>query len=338
MHIAGSRDEPEVLGNAKFPVNKGGLCIKGWSAAATLGHPDRLTTPLVRSEDGALVPASWEAALDRISHALKKVQNVSGRDAVGVFGGGSLTNEKAYLLGKFARVALRISNIDYNGRFCMSSAAAAASAALGLDRGLPFPLEDIAHTDVILLVGANVAETMPPILQYFEAQQENGGALIVVDPRRTPTALWAAQHLQLKPGSDAALANGLLHVLIRDGLLDEPYIRDRTDGFEEARRVAATYWPERVEQLTGVAEADVIAAAHRIGKARRVMILTARGPEQQAQGVGNTLAYLNLALAVGKIGAPFSGFGSLDRAGQRSGRTRARTKGRSTSRLPAHRR
>ncbi len=98
MHIAGDREAPEVLGNAKFPVNKGGLCIKGWSAGATLAHPDRLTTPLVRSEDGALVPASWEAALDRIAHALKKVQNVSGRDAVGVFGGGSLTNEKAYLL------------------------------------------------------------------------------------------------------------------------------------------------------------------------------------------------------------------------------------------------
>src|SRR2546430_2356860 len=98
MLVGGSRDSPEVLGNAKFPVNKGGLCVKGWTAGATLGHRDRLTTPLVRSADGALVPASWDTALDRIAHALKEVQRQSGRDAVGVFGGGSLTNEKAYLL------------------------------------------------------------------------------------------------------------------------------------------------------------------------------------------------------------------------------------------------
>jgi assimilatory nitrate reductase catalytic subunit len=335
MHVAGSREAPEVLGNARFPVNKGGLCVKGWSAGATLAHPDRLTTPLVRSADGALVAATWDSALDRIADALKDVQRHSGRDAVGVFGGGSLTNEKAYLLGKFARVALRTANVDYNGRFCMSSAAAAVTSALGVDRGLPFPLEDIAHADVIVLVGANVAETMPPILQYFEAQHANGGALIVIDPRRTPTALWATAHLQLKPGSDAALANGLLHVLIRDRLVDETYIRDRTEGFEEARRVAATYWPERVEQLTGVAEGDVIAAAHRIGKAQRVMILTARGPEQQAQGVNNTLAYLNVALAVGKVGLPFSGFGSLTGQGNGQG---GREHGQKCDQLPGYRR
>jgi assimilatory nitrate reductase catalytic subunit len=335
MLVGGSRDSPEVLGNAKFPVNKGGLCVKGWTAGATLGHRDRLTTPLVRSADGALVPASWDTALDRIAHALKEVQRQSGRDAVGVFGGGSLTNEKAYLLGKFARVALRTANVDYNGRFCMSTAAAAATAALGVDRGLPFPLEDIAHTGVILLVGANVAETMPPILQYFEAQQANGGALIVVDPRRTPTALWAKQHLQLKPGSDAALANGLLHVLIRDGLVDQAYVRDRTEGFEEARRVAATYWPDRVEQLTGIAEADVVEAAHRIGEAQSVMILTARGPEQHAQGVNNTLAYINIALAVGKVGAPFSGYGTLTGQGNGQG---GREHGQKADQLPGYRR
>ena len=334
MLVAGERESPDVLGNARFPVNKGGLCVKGWSAGATLAHPDRLTTPLVRSPAGTLVATSWDAALDRIAHALKKVQTESGRDAVGVFGGGSLTNEKAYLLGKFARVALRTANIDYNGRFCMSTAAAAMNAALGVDRGLPFPIDDIAHTDVILLAGANVAETMPPILQYFEAQQENGGALIVVDPRRTPTALWAKQHLALKPGSDAALANGLLHVLIRDGLIDDAYIRDRTEGFEEARRIAAAYWPERVERITGVAEADLVAAAQRLGQARRAMVLTARGPEQQAQGVNNTLAYLNLALALGKVGAPFSGFGSITGQGNGQG---GREHGQKADQLPGYR-
>ena len=169
--------------------------------------------------------------------AIRATQRRHGRDAVGVFGGGSLTNEKAYLLGKFARVALGTANIDYNGRFCMSSAAAGGiDARFGLDRGLPFPLDDIPHAEVILLVGGNVAETMPPIMQYFEAQQRNGGTLIVVDPRRTATAQWATRHLPLRPGSDAALANGLLHVLIREGLIDEAYIASRTEGL---RRGAA---------------------------------------------------------------------------------------------------
>src|SRR5882757_668766 len=171
-----------------FPVNRGGLCQKGWSAAELLDDPERLTTPLLRDAKGRpLRPASWDEALDRIAFEIRNAQVCFGPDAVGVFGGGSLTNEKAYLLGKFARVALRTSHIDYNGRFCMSSAAAGSIKALGLDRGFPFPLEDIPRAETILLIGSNVAETMPPIMQYFEAQRSNGGSLIVVDPRSTPT-------------------------------------------------------------------------------------------------------------------------------------------------------
>jgi assimilatory nitrate reductase catalytic subunit len=335
LHLAGTRESPAIMGNPKFPVNKGGLCVKGWTAGATLAHADRLTTPLVRGADGRLAPATWDAALDRVASAFKEIQRQSGRDAVGVFGGGSLTNEKAYLLGKFARVALRTANIDYNGRFCMSSAAAAMTAALGLDRGLPFPLEDIARTEVILLVGANVAETMPPILQYFEAQQSGGGSLVVIDPRRTATAVWAKQHLSLRPGSDLALANGLLHVLIRDGFVAEEYVRDRTEGFDEVRRLAATYWPERVEQITGVPEGALVEAAQRLGRAKSAMVLTARGPEQQAQGVANTLAYLNVALALGKVGAPHSGFGSLTGQGNGQG---GREHGQKADQLPGYRR
>ena len=143
-----------------------------------------------------------------------------------MFGGGSLTNEKAYLMGKFARVALRTPNIDYNGRFCMSSAAAASIRAFGIDRELPFPVEDIAGAKTILLVGSNAAETMPPIMQYFGRHQEAGGRLIVADPRATPTVQKADLHLQLTPGADAALANGLLHVMIVEGLIDEDYIRE----------------------------------------------------------------------------------------------------------------
>lgn len=324
-----------IAPNPRFPVNNGGLCAKGWSAAATLQHAERLRQPLVRNARGVLAPATWEEALAAVVTRFQATQRRYGRDAVGVFGGGSLTNEKAYLLGKFARVALGTSNIDYNGRFCMSSAAAATSRALGIDRGLPFPVEDIARASVVLLVGGNPAETMPPIMQYFETQQRDGGLLFVVDPRQTATARWSRAHLRLRPGTDAALANGVLHVLIRDGLVDATYIAARTEGFADARRVAAAYWPERTEQITGVPEAQIIALAHALGRATRPMILTARGPEQQSQGVTNTLAYLNLALALGAVGRPGSGFGTLTGQGNGQG---GREHGMKADQLPGYRR
>jgi assimilatory nitrate reductase catalytic subunit len=335
MHLAGAPHAPEVLANGKFPVNNGGLCIKGWTAAATLAHPERLRTPLVRAPSGRLEEASWDAALDFVAQRIESIQRRSGRDAVGVFGGGSLTNEKAYWLGKFARVALRTSRIDYNGRFCMSSAAAATSKAFGIDRGLPFPLADIAEASVVLLVGANVAETMPPIMQYFEAQQEQGGALIVVDPRRTATAQWATRHLAIRPGSDAALAHGLLHVLIRERLVDCAYIDARTDGFDEVRRLVAAYWPERVDPITGIPAAVIVDTARALGRAARPMILTARGPEQQAHGVLNTLAYINVALALGAVGKRGSGYGCLTGQGNGQG---GREHGQKADQLPGYRR
>jgi assimilatory nitrate reductase catalytic subunit len=334
MYLKGPRETITVVGNAAFPVNKGGLCVKGWTAPALLSHPDRLRSPLARNAQGTLVPVTWDEALTRIISAFQRTQARYGYDAVGVFGGGSLTNEKAYLLGKFARVALRTSNIDYNGRFCMSSAAAASQKAFGLDRGLPFPLADLPHAQVVLLLGSNIAETMPPMMQYIEAQRSNGGKLIVVDPRFSATASSSTLHLGLTPGSDAALANGLLHILIRDGRIDRDYILERTEGFEQVKAVAATYWPERVERLTGVPEAQLILAAHMLGTATSAMLLTARGVEQQSQGVNNTLAYINIALALGLVGRPYSGYGCLTGQGNGQG---GREHGQKADQLPGYR-
>ncbi|HLJ56570.1 MAG TPA: molybdopterin oxidoreductase family protein [Chthonomonadaceae bacterium] len=319
-----------------FPTNKGGLCQKGWSAAELLSRLDRLTAPLMRTAKGEpLRPVSWDAALDRTAAEIRRVQDRHGREAIGVFGGGGLTNEKAYLLGKFARVGLQTPNIDYNGRFCMSSAASASLRAFGIDRGLPFPLEDIPRAEVILLVGANPAETMPPIMQYFEAQKRSGGSLIVVDPRRTPTARSSTLHLQLTPGTDMAVAIGLLHIALRDSLVDCDFIADRTRGFDAVRRDAASFWPDRVERLTGVPAAVLEQAARLLGRAKSAMILTARGPEQQAKGVDNTLAFINLALALGMIGKPGSGWGCLTGQGNGQG---AREHGQKADQLPGYRR
>jgi assimilatory nitrate reductase catalytic subunit len=333
--VTRSGDALSVAGDPQFPVNAGALCVKGYTAAETLSHPERITSPLVRNTNGELIPTDWEHAFSAIASAVRTVQRRFGRDAMGVFGGGSLTNEKVYLLGKFARTVLRTPNIDYNGRFCMSSAASASIRAFGLDRGLPFPVADIASTDTVLLIGANPAETMPPLMRYFRAQRDAGGQLVVVDPRRTATAQEATLHLRLTPGTDAVLANGLLHVLIRERLVDEEYIRERTEGFEAVRALAATFWPERVERITGIPQRDIVEAARALGLARHAMVLTARGAEQQTQGVGNVLAFINLALATGRVGRPLSGYGCITGQGNGQG---GREHGQKADQLPGYRR
>jgi assimilatory nitrate reductase catalytic subunit len=334
VHVTAGADGLGLSGNDAYPVNNGSLCTRGRAATATFGRPDRLRTPLVRTAAGILEPASWDEALNLVAQRFGELQTRFGPDSIGVFGSGALTNEKAYLLAKFARVALGTANIDSNARFCMSSAAAASTMAFGLDRGLPFPLQDIPQATAILLAGANIAETMPPLMQYFDDQQARGGSLVVVDPRRTATADRATRHLAIRPGTDAALANGILHVLVRDDLIDAAYIRERTDGFEAVRRIAEIYWPGRVEEITGVSEADIIETARRLAAAPHPMILTARGPEQQSEGVNNTLAYINIALALGAVGRPFSGYGCLTGQGNGQG---GREHGQRADQLPGYR-
>ncbi len=318
-----------------FPTNRGGLCRKGWTSAELLRHPGRLTTPLMRDRDGELRPASWEAALTRVADGLSDVQERHGAAAAGLFGGGGLTNEKAYLLGKFARVGLRTPSIDYNGRFCMSSAATAGQRAFGLDRGLPFPLEDVADASVVLLVGANTAETMPPAMRVLEEQRRRGGRLIVVDPRRTPTAAAAWKHLAPAPGTDLALANGLLHVVVRERLIDRPFIDARTTGFAAVRRAVASYWPDRVERITGVPEATVREVARTLARARTLVVLTARGAEQHSTGTETVLAYVNLLLALGQAGRPGCGYGCITGQGNGQG---GREHGQKADQLPGYRR
>lgn len=332
------REEPDgvTVLPRQFPTNRGGLCQKGWTAAELLDHPERLTTPLLRDPaSGELRPASWDAALKRIVTGIRAVQAESGRDAVAVFGGGGLTNEKAYALGKFARVALRTRHIDYNGRFCMSSAAAAGLRAFGVDRGLPFPLADLGRADTLLLVGANPAETMPPLVRWLTEQRRNGGRLIVVDPRATATARQADLHLQPLPGTDLAVANALLHIALTEGWVDRAYVGERTTGFAAVRRSVAAWWPARAEQLSGVPVADLEATARALGTAGRAIILTARGAEQHAKGVDTVTAYVNLALALGLPGRPGSGYGCLTGQGNGQG---GREHGQKADQLPGYRR
>ncbi len=324
-----------IMPDPDFPVNQGRMCIKGFSAAELLRSGDRITVPLKRRSESNFAPISWREALDEIASSIRALQAKHGADSVAVFGSGALTNEKAYLLGKFARVALGSANIDYNGRYCMSSAAAGQNKAFGIDRGLPFPISDIAQCETVALWGANSADTLPPIMQWFEKQKANGGKLIVIDPRRTETALAASLHLQLTPGTDLALANGMLHVALDESLTDSNYIEARTNGFEDLRRIMSDYHPAHVERLTGVSEKSIREATRMLAKSASSMVLSGRGPEQQSKGTDTVLALIDLMLALGKVGLPHSGYGCLTGQGNGQG---GREHGQKADQLPGYRR
>src|SRR3569833_170289 len=304
----------------------------GRGAGELLCASDRLTVPLMRPHRNApMRPVSGGAALDRIAAEVRRIQRAAGFDAVAVLGGGGLTEEKAYQLGKFARVALSTANIDYNGRSRVSSAAAAQTRAFGLDRGLPVPATDVADADAILLAGGDVAETMPRFARQQAAQRGGGGTLIELDPRRAATARQADLHLQPTPGTDLALANGLLHLAMTEGLSDEAYVRRRTSGFATVRAAVGAYPPERVERITGVPVARLREAVRLLGLAPRALILTARGEERHAAETDTDTAFINQALGLGLTGRAGFGFGFLTGQGGREYGQRA-------DRLPGHRR
>lgn len=325
------------------PTNRGGLCRKGWTAAELLSAGDRLTRPLRRvgtGDDGEprWEPLSWDDALDLMVNQFRHIQQRHGRDGVGIFGGASLTTERAYQLGKFARIALRTSRIDYNGRFCMSSAAAAANAVLGLDRGMPFPLTDLDQARTVLLVGSNPAQTMPPFIQHLATARAAGG-LIVIDPRRSVTAALTESggglHLAPRPGTDLALLLGITHVIVRDGLFDQEYLAERTTGSASVLASVAQWWPERVESVTGVAANQIEQAARLLTRDRAgTYVLTGRGAEQHVDGVDTVIAAIDLALLLGLPGRVRSGWGTLTGQGNGQG---AREHGQKADQLPGYR-
>jgi assimilatory nitrate reductase catalytic subunit len=327
---------PVTVAGRDFPTNRGGLCKKGWTSAELLADTGRLTAPLVRGDDGELHPAEWDSTLDLIAAQLERIAAEDGHDAIGVFGGGGLTNEKAYQLGKFARIALRTSRIDYNGRFCMSSAAAAANRAFGIDRGLPVPLTDLDTAETVLLLGSNVGDTMPPFVSHLQGARARGG-LIVVDPRRSSTARLCADgagiHLQPVPGTDLALLLALTHVVIAEELYDSGYVRQRTSGFDALRQSVSAWWPERAETVTGVPARSIRDLARRLAEPGSTYILTGRGVEQHVDGTDTATAAINLALLLGLPGTPGCGYGTLTGQGNGQG---GREHGQKADQLPGY--
>lgn len=315
------------------PTSEGRLCIKGMNAHQHAFSRERLKYPMLKV-NGEFVRISWEEALNRIKENFTRIQAENGQNALAVYGSASITNEEAYLLGKFARVALKTKYIDYNGRLCMSAAASAASQTFGMDRGFTNSLSEIPFTRCIILAGTNIAECQPTIMPYFEKAKNNGAYIIAIDPRETATTKIADLHLKLKPGTDAALANGLLKVIIEENLIDDTFIQEHVNGFEGVKEYVSSLKLEEIEEMTGVPVEQIRKAAIRFGKEESGMIFTARGVEQQTDGSISVRNFLNILVSTGKIGRPNCGFGAITGQGNGQG---AREHGQKADQLPGYR-
>jgi len=317
----------------EFPFNKGKLCPKGVKRYMQNNHPDRLLAPLKRVEGKGFVPIQWEEAFSTTVREVQRVQAQYGRDAVAFLSGVSLTNEKSYLVGKFARLALQTKELDYNGRLCMVSAGAGNKKAFGVDRAANY-WEDILLADVILCTGTNVAECSPITTDYIWRARDRGAKLIMIDPRVTPMARTCDLHLPIRPGTDSALMTAILRVLIEEGFVNEEFVREHTNGWEETRQVALATSLEEASRICGVHVDDIVKAGRMWGAAKTSFLLHARGIEHQVKGVDNVLSCINLVLATGRIGRPGCGYGTITGQGNGQG---GREHGHKCDQLPGNR-
>jgi assimilatory nitrate reductase catalytic subunit len=319
----------------EFPFNRGMLCPKGVKRYLQGAHPDRLITALRRdpSSPHGFRPLPYEDAIATVAAEVTRLQNAYGHGAVGMLGGASLTTEKTYLLGKFARVCLRTPYIDYNGRLCMVSAGAANKKAFGVDRTTN-PWSDMVGTDVVWVAGSNVAECSPITTNYLWQAREQGAKLIVQDPRITPVARTCDLYLPVKPGRDAALFAGVLQLMIEHDWLDHQFIDTWTVGFDDLAAYCRQWTPARTAEVTGVPERSIRQAAEWWGTAKTSFLFHARGIEHHSSGVQNVLGTINLVLASGRIGKPKSGYGTI--TGQANGQG-GREHGQKCDQLPGWR-
>ena len=318
-----------------FPFNRGMLCPKGIKRYLQGAHPDRLLAAHERDESspGGFRPIAYERAIERTAGEIRRIQESYGRDAMAVLSGASLTTEKAYLVGKFAHMALGTSNIDYNGRLCMVSAGAGNSKAFGVDRAAN-PWSDILGAELIWISGANVAECAPITTDYVWQARERGARVIVVDPRLTPIARTCDLFLPIKPGRDAALFNGILHLMIEHGWVDRDFVASQTVGFDDLARTVAEWTPARTAAVTGITESAIRQAAEWWGTARSSFLMHARGIEHSSHGVQNVLGAINMVLASGRIGREFCGYATITGQGNGQG---GREHGQKCDQLPGGR-
>ncbi len=302
----------EVVGvypSKEHPISQGILCVKGWNVHEFINHPDRLKTPFIK-KNGALVPAGWDEALGLINVRLNEIRDKNGPDALAFLSSAKCSNEENYLMMKLARAAAGTNNVDHCARLCHASTVAGLALAFG-SGAMTNSINEIEDCDVILVTGSNTTEQHPATGNRIIRAYDKGAKIIVADPREIPLVKYAALHIRQRPGTDIALFNGMMKVIIDEKLLDEEYVELRTENFDEFKKIIDKYTPEYVEQITGVPAGDVKKAARLYASSKKASIIYAMGITQHTTGTDNVLTLANLALLTGHVGFPHSGINPL---------------------------
>lgn len=317
-----------VTGRPDGPANQGRLCVKGRYGFDYINHPERLTVPLIRKPEypkqwnldksdhpdysprEAFREATWEEALELAASEFLKIKKHHGSRALAGFGSAKCSNEDNYLFQKLIRAVFGTNNVDHCTRLCHASSVAALMETIG-SGAVSNIFADVLQAQVALVIGANPVENHPVAATFIKQAAKKGTTLIVIDPRYVDLARHADYFIQFKPGTDVALLNGFLNVIIQEGLVNEKFVRERTEGFEKLQETVAAYTPELVEKLTGVS-ADLVRKIARIyATAERSMIFWGMGISQHTTGTDNARDLVNLALITGQIGRPGTGLHPL---------------------------
>lgn len=296
---------------ADGPANQNLLCVKGkFASYKFVTSGERLKQPLVK-RNGQFEEATWEEALDAVVEGFSRLKEAYGGDSLAGFSCSRSTNEDNYVFQKMVRTAFQTNNVDNCARVCHSASVHGLAMTLG-SGAMTNPIADITgDVDVILLVGSNPTEAHPVIGAQIRQAVQRGTKLIVVDPRKIDLAHQATLHLQIKAGTNVAFANGLMHVIIEEGLADMDFIAQRTEGFAALRQVVADYPPAKVAAICGIAEADLVAAARLYAKADKAPIIYCLGVTEHSSGTEGVMSMSNIALLVGKLGRSGCGVNPL---------------------------
>ena len=294
---------------ADAEVNQGHSCLKGRYAFAYYNHPDRLRTPLLR-KDGELLPVSWDEALDHIAQQLTEIKETHGVDSIAGISSSRCTNEENYLMQKFMRVVIGNNNIDGCARVCHAPTAFGMRQSFGTGAATN-SIDELAVTDCMLIVGANSTESHPVTGAKMRQRAMKGIPLVIIDPRRIGLTRYATVHLQLRPGSNVALLDMLIYYIIKEALVDEDFVKQRTEGFEEFSRSVLNIDLDKLEHITGVSREQVREAAQIYGQAKSAMSFHGLGLTEHYQGSRAVMLLSALAMMTGNIGRPGTGVNPL---------------------------
>jgi len=291
------------------PVSEGRLCVKGWNSFQFINHPERLKRPLVR-DGGGFREASWDEALELVAERLSGIKERHGPDSLAFLSSAKCTNEENYLMMKLARAVFSTNNVDHCARLCHASTVVGLASTFG-SGAMTNSISEIEDSDCILVTGSNTTEQHPLVAARVLRALKRGARLIVVDPRRIQLSKLATLHLRQRPGTDVAWLNGMMYVILDEGLEKRDFIEERTEGFEELEKVVSDYSPGEVERITGIPARDLVEAARLYGRAERASIIYSMGITQHTTGVDNVRSCANLAMLTGNVGRYATGVNPL---------------------------